>query len=247
MKAKLVFALSFLIMIFFLTKKFIEHDEKSFLESLSSIGCCEPNLNNHLNYDNLSAFVIKRRVKEFVQSLLFPKKYFIKKHPTEYSFLLSKNDKRIFDSLRTVGLNDRILNDKTKKYRDVDLIHNDSLFKVKVKYRGSDATPLLWNSPSLKVKSKYPVNGNKIFNIVSGLEMDYKNIFFNYIGTNFSLYTEDIGEIVSIYFNGQTYDGFKYSSFDQEYVLKNYSDTLYNQFKNYKSVTNHSSEFDNIY
>ena len=247
MKVKLLLIFSFFIFLCFLIIKLIEQDEKSYLITISKIGCCESPTNNILKSGEKSSFVIKRRVKEFVQSLLVPKKFFIKKPRPEYSFLLSNNDKFIFDSLRLVALNDGLLSDITKRYRDVDMIYEDSLFKVKVKYRGSDPTPLFWNSPSLKIKSKSSVNGIKKFNIISGLEMDYKNIFFNYVGNIFRLYTEGVGEITSVFFNGQIYDGFKYPSFNKEFVLKNYSDTLNNQFKNYKNLRGHSSEFDNLY
>jgi len=247
MKSKLIFSISGISLFLFLVVLIIIKNEEAYLNSVNSIGCCENIiLNNHKNSD-FSLFVIKRRTKELIQAFLTPGRFFIKKDPIEYSFLISKNDKRVFDSLKIIALDDGILDDKTKKYRDVNLIFKDNSYKVKLKYRGSDPTALFWNSPSLKIKSKNPIDGSKDFNIVSGLEMDYKNIFFNKTGTRFGLYTEDIGNIVSVYFNKQSYDGFKYTTFNREYVKEKYLDTLYNQFKNYKNKNNHSSDFDNLY
>ena len=244
MKVKI---LVFFVLLLFSFMFFVNIDEEKYLISRYQIGCCKTSNDNVFLDKGFSFFRVKRRVKEFIQDIQLPKYFFFKKNKLDYKFILSKNDKKFFDSIKNIGFKNKFLTDSLKSYRNAKLIYNDSLINIKVKYRGSDITPFFWNSPSLKIKSKNQINGYLNFNIVSGLEMDYKNIFFNQTAKKFDLYAEGPGEIVSFYFNEHYNDGYLYEVFDSNYVKYNYGDSLFNQFKNYKNFLNHSGEFDNVF
>ena len=185
--------------------------------------------------------------KQVIYNFLNPWKWFQKKNRPNYLFLLSENDKFFFDSITSIAVDERLLKDELKKNREISLIFNDTSYNVKVKLRGSDPTTHFWGVHSIKVESQQLINERKIFNIISGLEFDYRNVFFNLLATSYGMYTEQVGEIVSFNFNNTLHDGYLYQDFDYEFVLKNYNDTLYNVFKNFKNVNSHTSEFDNLY
>lgn len=242
MKTKFLVWISAFILAIIISRNYLIQDQKQYFSQLLTTGCCAMSDNA---FSNLN--IIKRKINENLYVLFSPDTWFKKFTQPEYIFLLSKTDKSYFDSITKIAVKNGNIADDIKKYRNTSLIYNDTSYNVKVKLRGSDPTTHFWGVHSIKVNSDIEINNRQTFNIISGLEYDYRNIFFNIIADQFNLYTQETGEIITYSFNKRLHDGFLYSEFDFEYVLNRYSDTLYNIFKNFKNIGSHTSEFDNLY
>lgn len=187
----------------------------------------------------------KNNLKYFVSSFYYWNPTLINKEKVNYHFILSENDRVFFDSINKIAFKIGKFYDYLKTNRNVKLIHNDSIFNVKVKIHGSAVTPHYLNRPSVKFTVLDEVN--KDFTLISGYEMTYRNIFFNNLGTNNNLITEGPGKIVSFRFNGNLLDGLLIPRLDSAQISKKYNKNLFLKYKNFPNLYQHSSDFDNIY
>ena len=142
------------------------------------------------------------------------------------TFLLdfSRNDIKYKDSIfKLIKSGDiLILEDRFKKWKKFNVIERENGISSKFKLHGSSIGPYMAGYESFTIKSEYPVNGYKKFKLITGLEMDYFNIFLNNIGKKFSLIAEDTGDIIATNSQGQIRDFFQYEIFDRDYLKSNY-------------------------
>ena len=115
-----------------------------------------------------------------------------------------------------------VFEDRLKEWRRFNIVDNGNNIKAKFKFHGSSTYPYLNGFESFTVKSNIAVNGRKKFKLITGLEMDFNNIFFNHIAKQLELIAEDTGEIVVTNSLGEYRDFFQYEVFDEEYLFNEY-------------------------
>jgi len=148
---------------------------------------------------------------------------------TRSDFLLdfSKADLKYKDSVVNLAVSDNlILEDRLKRWRKFKIIDDSNEIRAEFKLHGSSLYPYTMGYESFTIKSDMPVNGRVKFKLITGLEMDFNNIFYNYCGRLMNLITEDTGDIVVTNSMGDYRDFFQYSVFDEDYLEQEFD--LYN-------------------
>lgn len=142
------------------------------------------------------------------------------------NFLLdfSQADLRYKDSIVRLAKEGKItlLEDRLKKWRKFKIISGNNDIKAQFKLHGSSTYPYVNGFESFTIKSKNPITGLKNFKLITGLEMDFNNVFFNYSAKLFDLIAEDSGEIVVTNSLGKYRDFFQYEVFDEKYLAREY-------------------------
>ena len=186
----------------------------------------------------------KDEFKSFVSEFFFFNPNRFLKNKVDYQFIISENDKKFFDSILKIATKRGKMTDDLKSYRTVKLINKDTLQDVEIKYHGSSVYPHYRNRPSLRLRLSNELDE---YNLISGIEMNYRNIFFNEIGLQNNLIVEGPGEIKSIRFNGSSYDTYKYERLDSLIIYNKFNKNLIFQHKNFSNVYQHSSDHDNLF
>jgi len=170
------------------------------------------------------------------------------KKKTDFIVLFSENDQRINDSLINVAINKTEFSDNQKIYRQANVIFNNQKFNVKYKFHGTSITSYLNHKRlSYSIKSQNKIFGKKDFKLITSYEMDYKNIFLNYLSNELGLISEDSGRIVSINLGNKINDYFMYEDFDRSYIKEKYgfiNPLVVRNLTFYNEVNSHFSEID---
>ena len=170
------------------------------------------------------------------------------KKNADFIVLFSENDQRINDSLIKVAINNIELSDDQKIYRQANAIFNNQKFNIKYKFHGTSITPYLDHRRlSYSIKSQNKIFETKDFKLIISYEMDYKNIFLNYLSNELGLISEDSGRIVSVNLGNKINDYFMYEDFDRSYIKKKYgfiNPLVVRNLTFYNEVNSHFSEID---
>ena len=138
----------------------------------------------------------------------------------DFSLSFSKNDLKkkdsIFNLIKSGDI--RILESRHKKWRNFEIIHKNEIIKAKFKLHGSSPYPYVNGFESFEVESNDYINGLKKFKLITGLEMNYLNIFLNNLARDHFLISEAPGEIVVTNSMGEIRDFLQYPVFDTDYV-----------------------------
>ena len=138
----------------------------------------------------------------------------------DFSLSFSNKDLMYLDSVKTIINTEDliIIPEKLKEWRNFEIFFNNELIKGKFKLHGASTAPYKLGYSSLTVKSKKEINGFTDLKLITGNEMDYKNIFLNYFAKKHDLISEDTGEIILTNMNGRTEVFFMYQVFDEKYL-----------------------------
>ena len=150
---------------------------------------------------------------------------FFSKKKANFLLHYSKNDYKEMDSVLALIKSGKIkiLEDRYKNYRKIGVLVNKNEINAKIKFHGSSIAPYQNGFESYTIKSKYSINGYKYFKLITGVEMNYFNVFLNSNASFFNLYSEDSGDIVVTNLNGKLTDFFQYSVFDENYIKRTFN------------------------
>jgi hypothetical protein len=224
---------------FFETRFYNTYSEKN----INEFSLNPPSEKYNYPYKNTKQFYIDE-FRGFVRGFFFLNPNRFLKNKVDYQFIISENDKKFFDSILKIASKRGKMTDDLKSYRRVQLINKDTLQDVKIKYHGSSVFPHYFNKPSLRLRLS---NELAEYNLISGIEMNYRNIFFNTIGLKNNLIAEGPGEIKSIRFNGFTFDTYKYKRLDSLVISDRFKKNLIFEFKNFSNFYQHSDDQDILF
>ena len=117
---------------FFETRFYNTYSEKNINEFYLN----PPSESYNYPYKNTKQFY-KDEFKSFVREFFFLNPNRFLKNKVDYQFIISKNDKKFFDSILKIATKRGKMTDDLKSYRRVKLINKDTLQDVEIKYHGS--------------------------------------------------------------------------------------------------------------
>lgn len=173
---------------------------------------------------------------------------YLNKEKTDFIVVFSENDQKINDSLVNIAIKNIEFSDDQKIYRQANAIFENKKFKIKYKIHGTSVTSYLNHKRlSYSIKSTNRIFNKKKFKLIISYEMDYKNIFLNYISNDFGLISEDSGRIVSVNIGNKINDYFMYEDFNESFIEKKYDfvdPLVVRNLTFHNEVNSHSSEID---
>ena len=173
---------------------------------------------------------------------------YLNKEKTDFIVVFSENDQKINDSLVNIAIKNIEFSDDQKIYRQTNAIFENKKFKIKYKIHGTSVTSYLNHKRlSYSIKSTNRIFNKKKFKLIISYEMDYKNIFLNYISNDFGLISEDSGRIVSVNIGNKINDYFMYEDFNESFIEKKYDfvdPLVVRNLTFHNEVNSHSSEID---
>ena len=168
---------------------------------------------------------------------LLPKVYsffnyqnYFKKKEHDIKFIFSKEDIKFNDSIIESAIKSGFFPDSLKSWRNAQLIYKGEIRDIKYKFHGSSISSYRKGFRSYKIKASDKIFGRNTFTLINGLEMQYEQIFFNLLGRNEGLFSEDYGQIIKGYDYLST-DFYLYNTFNDVFFNNTYKKLLKYKFK----------------